>query len=211
MLSRFHEGSHKHGAARSQRRPHSVQLLDTTARARLITGTADPRRRRWPLGTLDSLAVPGESGTDMSLSAAIALVETSIRSLGIDPAQARAPQEGPGARFALRRGSAEVFVVLAPPSQHDAEGTLRIVAPVIQLPPAERRLALFERLLRINAAEARGCAFALSEESVVIVHERSVRDLDASEVDAAIRMVGAVADHFDDALAREFGATLARG
>ena len=147
----------------------------------------------------------------MPLSAAIALVETSIRSLGLDPAQTRAPHEGPGARFALRRGSAEVFVILAPPSATDSAGTLRIVAPVIQLPAAERRLALFERLLRINAAEARGCAFALSEESVVIVHERSVRDLDASEVDAAIRMVGAVADHFDDALAREFGATRARG
>ena len=147
----------------------------------------------------------------MTLSAAITLVEASIRTLGLDPAQTRAPQEGPGARFALRRGSAEVFVLLAAPSGAEAVGTLRIVAPVIQLPAAEKRLALFERLLRLNASEARGCAFALSDEAVVIVYERSVCDLDASEVDAAIRTVGAVADHFDDALAREFDATRARG
>jgi hypothetical protein len=147
----------------------------------------------------------------MTLSAAVSLVESSIRNLGLDPARARLPQEGEGARFALHRGSAEVFVVLAPPSEVDPVGTLRIVAPVIALPADDRRSALYERLLRLNAAEARGCAFALSGESVVVVHERSVRDLDASEVDAALRMVGAVADHFDDALAREFGAARARG
>jgi hypothetical protein len=137
----------------------------------------------------------------MTLSAAVTLVEASIRNLGLDPDRARVAQEGGGARFALHRGSAEVFVVLAPPSEVDAVGTLRIVAPVIALPAAERRAALYEYLLRINAAEARGCAFALSGESVVVVHERSVRDLDASEVD----------DHFDDALAREFSAARARG
>jgi hypothetical protein len=147
----------------------------------------------------------------MSITAALSLVESSIRALGLDPARARLPHEGDGARFALHRGSTEVFVVLAPPSDVDPAGTLRIVAPVIALPDAERRLALYERVLRLNAAEARGCAFALSGESVVVVHERSVHDLDASEVDAALRTVGAVADHFDDILAREFGAARARG
>jgi hypothetical protein len=147
----------------------------------------------------------------MPLSAALSLVEASIRTLGLDPAQARLPGDGPGARFSLRRGSAQVFILLAAPSGAETVGTLRIVAPVIELPAPEKRLALFERLLRLNAAEARGCAFALSDEAVVIVCERSVRDLDASEVDASIRTVGAVADHFDDALAREFDATRARG
>lgn len=152
-----------------------------------------------------------ESGLHMTLPAAITLVETTIRALGLDPAQARVPHDGPGARFALRRGSAEVLVLLAGPSGSDAVGTLRVVAPVIALPSVERRLELYERLLRLNGSEARGCAFALSDDAVVIVHERSVRDLDASEVDAAIRTVGAVADHFDDALAREFDAARARG
>jgi hypothetical protein len=147
----------------------------------------------------------------MTLSAAITLVEASIRALGLDPGQARLPGDGPGARFSLRRGSAQVFVLVVAPSGTEAAGTLRVVAPVIELPAAEKRLALFERLLRLNAAEARGCAFALSDDAVVVVCERSVRDLDASEVDSAIRTVGAVADHLDDALAREFDATRARG
>lgn len=147
----------------------------------------------------------------MTLAAAITLVETSIRSLGLDPAQARVPQDGPGARFALRRGSAQVFVIVAAPGGSDTDGTLRIVAPVIPVPPVAQRLALYERLLRLNATETHGCAFALSDESVVIVQERSVRDLDASEVDVAIRTVGAAANHFDDALARELAAARTPG
>ena len=70
----------------------------------------------------------------------------------------------------------------------------------------DREAALYKRLLEANASELVGVAFGLRDGEVVLVSERSVRDLDGSEVDALIRSVGRVADRFDDALAKEFGA-----
>ena len=46
----------------------------------------------------------------------------------------------------------------------------------------------------------------VSGEEVVVVTERSVQDLDGSEVDGMIRNVGRLADAWDDALAERYGA-----
>ena len=136
---------------------------------------------------------------------AVALVEETIRALGIDPASTRAPGEG-AAAYALRRGSARILVAVHPPSGDRLDGRLRVVAPVVRLPPPERDAPLLRRLLEANASELSGVAFGLSAGEVVAVAERSVRDLDRSEVDATIRAVGRIADHYDDELARAFGA-----
>ncbi len=108
--------------------------------------------------------------------------------------------------FALRRGSARILVAVHAPNPELPEGRLRVVAPVVHLPPPEREPALCRRLLEANATELVGAAFAISGAEVVVVTERAVRDLDASEVDAMIRNVGRVANRWDDALATEFGA-----
>ena len=141
------------------------------------------------------------------LRLAEALVEQTIKSLGIDPARARVSAGQGRAAFALKRGSASILIVLHPPREGEPDGTLRVVAPVIRLPAPDRRPALFQRLLELNGRELLGVAFGIVGDDVVVVTERSVRDLDESEVDTTLRTVGRVADRYDDALAREFGAT----
>ncbi len=136
---------------------------------------------------------------------AVALVEQVIRGLGIDPRASRTEREGHVA-FALRRGSARILIAIHAPSAELPDGRLRVVAPVVHLPAPERESALFRRLLEANATELVGAAFAISGGEIVVVAERSVEDLDASEVDSVIRNVGRVADRYDDELAAQFGA-----
>jgi hypothetical protein len=136
---------------------------------------------------------------------AIALVEQSIRRLGIDPAASRVERQGHVA-YALRRGSARILVAIHGPHPELGEGRLRVVAPLVHLPAPERQPLLFRRLLEANATELVGAAFAISSNEIVIVAERSVRDLDASEVDTTIRNVGRLADRYDDELAATYGA-----
>lgn len=132
---------------------------------------------------------------------AIALVEDAIRKLGIDPAQVRAP----GAHYALRRGSARITVAVHG-TEGAREGSLRIAAKVIKLPAEGERPALFQHLLELNARELAGAAFGVLEGDVVVVAERALRDLDASEVESMLLGVGRIADTYDDALAKRFGA-----
>lgn len=143
----------------------------------------------------------GASDTDR----AIELVERTIRRLGVDPAASRTRREGHVA-YALRRGSARILVAIHAPSAELPDGRLRVVAPVVHLPSEDRQPALFRHLLEANSAELVGAAFAISGHEVVVVSERSVSDLDASEVDTMIRNVGREADRFDDELAARFGA-----
>lgn len=131
------------------------------------------------------------------------LVEEAIVKLGIDPETTRIPGDAETAAYALKRGSARVIVAV-----HGAgeDGTLRVVAPVVRVPSdPEKHAPFYKRLLELNGRELQGAAFGLFAEDAVVIMERPVKDLDASEVDAAIRGVGRVADRWDDALATEFG------
>lgn len=136
------------------------------------------------------------------------LVLATIRKLGVDPATAEVPS-GPGsavAAWTLKRGSASVLVTV---SRHDEEKTtyLRVASPVVTL-PADPSVhpALFRRLLEMNGAGLANAAFGLIGDRVVAVSERPAEGLGAEEVEQAVRHLAAVADTFDDRLAKEFGA-----
>jgi hypothetical protein len=134
---------------------------------------------------------------------AIAMVEATIKTLGVDPAAAKIPGDEKTTAYALRRGSARVVVAVS--KGEGGSGTFRVLAPVVRAPEAGKEAAVFRRLLELNAREVSGAAFGLFGDEVVAVAERATRDLDASEVDATVKNVGRVADRWDDALAKEFG------
>lgn len=136
------------------------------------------------------------------------LVLATIRKLGVDPATAEVPA-GPGgavAAWTLKRGSASVLVTV---TRHDDEKTtyLRVASPVVTLPAdASVHPALFRRLLEMNGAGLANASFGLIGDRVVAVSERPAEGLGAEEVEQAIRHLAAVADTFDDRLAKEFSA-----
>lgn len=135
---------------------------------------------------------------------AVTLVEEAIDRLGIDHVKARGSVDERSTQWALRRGSARIAIAVHRGEGSQA-GTLRVAAPVVALPEASHRLALYQHLLELNARELVGAAFGLVADEVVVVTERSIADLNASEVDAAIRGVGRIADTYDDALGSRFG------
>jgi hypothetical protein len=139
------------------------------------------------------------------------LVLATIRKLGVDPATAEVPSGagapgGASAAWTLKRGSASVLVTV---TRHDEEKTtyLRVASPVVTL-PADPSVhpALFRRLLEMNGAGLANAAFGLIGDRVVAVSERPAEGLGAEEVEQAVRHLAAVADTFDDRLAKEFGA-----
>ena len=141
---------------------------------------------------------------------AVALVEAAISSLGIDPTSAKQPESPGRVSYALRRGSARIAISVFHGTE-DREGTLRVGAPVVKTPTGEGRLGLFTRLLELNVRELVGAAFGIAGDDVLVVSERALKDLDASEVDAAIRSVGRLADVYDDQLASAFGTVRSSG
>ena len=137
------------------------------------------------------------------------LVEDTIRKLGLDPATMRAQESETQAAWTLKRGSAWVLVTV---TRHDDEETtyLRVASPVVSLPAdAAKQTALFRRLLELNAAGLANAAFGLVGDRVVAVCERPAEGLGAEEVEQSVRHLAAVADTFDDRLAKEFGAAKA--
>jgi hypothetical protein len=137
------------------------------------------------------------------------LVEATITKLGIDPVTTRVPAtaEGAVAAWTLKRGSASVLVTV---TRHDDENAtyLRVASPVVTLPAdPSSHLGLFRKLLEMNGAGLANAAFGLVGDRVVAVSERPVEGLGPEEVEQTIRHLAAVADTFDDRLARDFGAT----
>jgi hypothetical protein len=139
------------------------------------------------------------------------LVEATIRKLGIDPATARLPSgsTGSSAAWTLKRGSASVLVTVT--YHEDEKATyLRVASPVVNLPAdTAAQTALFRRLLEMNGSGLANAAFGLIGDRVVAVSERPALGLGAEEVEQTVRHLAAVADTFDDRLAKEFGATKA--
>ena len=154
---------------------------------------------------------------------AVDLVEKTIKKLGLDPTGCRtggaaptvpaAPQAMPGltqsASWTLKRGSASVLVTVAT-YEHDKTTYLRVASPVVTMPAdAAKQPACMRKLLELNAAGLANAAFGLVGDRVVAVSERPVPGLDPEEVEQIVRHLSAVADTFDDRLAKEFGATKA--
>ena len=142
-------------------------------------------------------------GSLKTFDEAVRLVETVINTLGLSAEDASLPSDEPKKTraFALKRGSARVVVAV---HASEAGGTIRVLAPCVKLGPTPSA-ELFKHLLELNARELVGAAFGVFGDEVVVVTERSVEDLNASEVDAMIRGVGRIADRHDDALSQRFG------
>ena len=135
------------------------------------------------------------------------LVEATLRKLGLEPDTVKAAAGEGRAAWTLKRGSASILVALA--RRDDEKATyLRVASPIGGIPGDEtRHLALFRRLLELNAAGLANAAFGLMGDRVVAVSERPAADLDEGEVEQMIRHLAAVADTFDDRLQKEFGTT----
>lgn len=132
----------------------------------------------------------------------IAKIEGVIAKLGVNPKQAEIAHENAIKAYALRRGSAHVLIWL----RGDAEekGHLHVFAPCAKLvdsPPSE----VYRFLLEANLHATQGAAFALYQNQIVVVAQRSTEDLDPSEIEAMVRTVGRLADKYDDLLAERFG------
>ncbi len=145
------------------------------------------------------------TSTAIALRSVTDLIEVAVAELGVDPVAARVTSTEGRHSYSLKRGSARLVVSV---SCRDGHLYFRVAAVVLELPAPERREALFRRLLELNAGGLANAAFALDAESVILVSERPTAMLDGEEIAQTIRHVAAVADTFDDRLAREFGGKL---
>jgi hypothetical protein len=141
---------------------------------------------------------------ESNLKACQKMIESVIRELGLDPDGTRietSSKERIG--WALMRGSAAVYVFLQQSEEHNF---LQVVSPVMKIPD-QNILPLYRRLLELNAEKLCGAAFGVKGEDVVLSTDRETTDIDRSEVQTMITIVGQYADHYDDELVKEFGGT----
>jgi hypothetical protein len=135
------------------------------------------------------------------------LVEATIRKIGLDPGTCRASTASTvQSAWTLKRGSASVLVTVTKREDENA-AYLRVASPVVSLPAdAAAHVAMFRKLLELNAGGLANAAFGLIGDRVVVVSERPAQGLDESEVEQTVRHLAAVADTFDDRLEKDFGA-----
>jgi hypothetical protein len=142
-----------------------------------------------------------ENQRETNQLSAVELIEQALGELGHGSLTSRAAIPGATVGWRVARGSAVVEVTLIdrPDSTH-----LRVAADIMSLDDKVDRAALFQRLLGLNASALVGYAFGLTGDHVVLVGQRSTRDLDLSEVKSLIGDVVVAADDFDDRLIAEF-------
>src|SRR5262249_48069278 len=82
---------------------------------------------------------------------------------------------------------------------------LRAISPIMSLPPGEKLLAFYRRLLELNGHGLVNASFGIIGDRVVVKSERPAAFLDSEEVEQIILHLAAVADTYDDRLVHEFG------
>ena len=132
------------------------------------------------------------------------LLESALRSVGLEPRTSIVRDEPDQLAFGVLRGSAQVLLAA---TRDEARIWVRAIAPVVTLPPEAARLAFFARLLELNAKGMRNAAFGVLGDKVVVVSERPADGLDPQEVEQILQHVAATADHYDDLFAEEYGVT----
>ena len=141
---------------------------------------------------------------ETNLTSTIALVEAALNELGHPPPASRMNDAAAVHAWQIPKGSAVTRVTLVNRSEFTH---LRVCATVMTLDETVDRMALYTHLLHLNASLC-GAAFAIDEDHVLLVSERSTLDLDRSEVLDAIRRVTTYADEHDDVLVARFGGSI---
>ena len=100
-------------------------------------------------------------------------------------------------------GSVEVFVQLTGETDEDM---LTVWATVLELPAADEP-GLMRKLLEMNSTETFETCFAIVDNKVVVLSQRTVAELSPGEISRAITLVANIADDNDEALKKQFGAS----
>ncbi len=108
-----------------------------------------------------------------------------------------------GHLWKFQYGSVEVFVQLTGESDEDL---LTVWSSVLNL-PAKDEPGLMRKLLEMNWSETLETSFAIVNNQVVVLSQRTVAELSPGEISRAITLVATIADDNDQALKQEFGAT----
>ncbi|NCQ97655.1 MAG: YbjN domain-containing protein [Microcystis wesenbergii Mw_QC_S_20081001_S30D] len=106
-----------------------------------------------------------------------------------------------GYLWKFQYGSVEVFVQLTGESDDDF---LAVWSSVLKL-PVKDELGLTRKLLAMNCAETFESHFAIMNDQVVVISQRTVADLSPGEISRAITLVATVADNNDEMLRESFG------
>jgi len=132
------------------------------------------------------------------------LVESVVARLGLDPQKVRGDDRADLVTWSIQRGSAVVLVAVSKSDRGDS-ASLRVISPIMSLPPEAKHQPFFRRLLELNGHGLVNAAFGLVGDRVVVKSERPTAFLDAAEVEQIIMHLSAVADTYDDRLVKEFG------
>lgn len=145
-----------------------------------------------------------DNSWETNATSAIGLIEQALAHLGHDPEACELDDPSMLKSWWFSQGSATITVVLRrrPGTPH-----LRVSTPVMTPATQSDRGALHADLLARNL-DLCGMAFALDGDKVVLVGERTTRDLDRGEVIDLIDGLARHADAVDDALVTKYGGRL---
>jgi hypothetical protein len=128
------------------------------------------------------------------------VIETVISSLDRDNS-AMVSQTAEGTLWKFKYGSVEVFVQLSGEGDDDL---FAVWANVLNL-PATNESGLMRRLLEMNWMGTFETCFAIANDQVLSLSQRTVAELSPGEISRAITLVASIADDNDELLKQEFG------
>ena len=128
-------------------------------------------------------------------------IETVIASMAVDQKVMVGQNEAGGHLWKFKYGSVEVFVQLTGETEND---TLTVWAFVLQL-PAKNEAELMRKLLEMNWLSTLESHFAIVDNQVAVISNRTIAEISAGEISRAITIVATIADDNDDLLQAEFG------
>ncbi|MFW6359747.1 MAG: YbjN domain-containing protein [Chroococcales cyanobacterium] len=128
------------------------------------------------------------------------VIETVISSLDFEDT-AMVSHKDEGTIWKFQYGTVEVFVQLTGETDDDL---LTVWATVLTL-PAKDEAGLMRRLLEMNWSGTFETCFAIADNKIVTLSQRTVAELSPGEISRAITLVATIADDNDEALKEEFG------
>lgn len=137
----------------------------------------------------------------ISIQDCTTMMNAFMKKQGLNPGEQRL-NDPDTTGWMLNLGSAVIYIILNHRQNYD---TIRIIAPIIVLPKTNI-LPLYRRCLEVNM-QLYNCALGVSDDQIIVVHERLLEGLDQVELESTVNYIAHVADELDDDLANEFGAT----
>lgn len=133
------------------------------------------------------------------------VIEELLISIGMDPNNCEVPTGDESKSWTLMRQEKMILITLSPNTTDEENNNIKIIVNIIdELTEGPKEKLIYKYLLEANARDLENAAFGLLDQSLVVISEKKLQDIELDELKEMIDKCVRYAKKFEENIYKKF-------